>query len=104
MPLKPDLTKVCKDFTAVDALNMKVKNKTIFGLRPNGLEKLLPLKCLLVLSHPPAGQESGWIRLLNHPTKSSKNRNGTSTGKFIRDLTARENAELCRLLWDASGP
>ena len=44
-----DLTKKYNDFTAVDELNMKIDNKSIFGfLGPNGAEKLQPSKCLPV--------------------------------------------------------
>ncbi len=45
-----DLTKKYDDFTAVDALNMKIDNKSIFGfLGPNGAGKTTTIKMLTCL-------------------------------------------------------
>ncbi|CDG64142.1 MAG: type transport system ATP-binding protein [Methanobacterium sp.] len=93
-----DLTKVYKDFTAVDALNMKVKNKTIFGfLGPNGAGKTTTIKMLTCLIPP----TSGTATVAGYDVVKSPNEVRQKIGmvpqlvSLYGDLTARENAELC---------
>ena len=51
-----DLSKRYGDFTAVDALDLKVKDKTIFGfLGPNGAGKTTTIKMLTCLIPPTSG-------------------------------------------------
>jgi len=50
------LSKQYGDFTAVDALNMKIKEKSIFGfLGPNGAGKTTTIKMLTCLIQPTNG-------------------------------------------------
>ena len=51
-----DLTKKYNDFTAVDELNMKIDNKSIFGfLGPNGAGKTTTIKMLTCLIQSTSG-------------------------------------------------
>lgn len=51
-----NLTKRYGDFTAVDELDLKVKNKSIFGfLGPNGAGKTTTIKMLTCLIPPTSG-------------------------------------------------
>ena len=51
-----NLTKVYKNFTAVNSLNLKIPDKTIFGmLGPNGAGKTTTIKMLTCLIQPTSG-------------------------------------------------
>ena len=72
------LTKKYGDFLAVNDLNMKIKNKSIFGfLGPNGAGKTTTIKMLTCLIKPTSGTATvGGYDV----TKSKKeNRNGSTT-------------------------
>jgi len=93
-----DLTKRYGDFLAVDELNMKIKNKSIFGfLGPNGAGKTTTIKMLTCLI-PPTG---GSANVAGYDIQKNPNQVRTKIGmvpqlvSLYGDLTARENAEMC---------
>ena len=93
-----DLTKRYGDFMAVDALDLKVEEKTIFGfLGPNGAGKTTTIKMLTCLIPP----TSGTANVAGNDIIKSPNEVRQKIGmvpqlvSLYGDLTARENAELC---------
>lgn len=93
-----DLTKIYGDFLAVDKLNLKVHNKSIFGfLGPNGAGKTTTIKMLTCLIPP----TSGTAKVSGYSVVDSPNDVRQKIGmvpqlvSLYGDLTARENAELC---------
>ncbi|HTX61643.1 MAG TPA: ATP-binding cassette domain-containing protein, partial [Methanobacterium sp.] len=93
-----DLTKNYGDFLAVDKLNLKVENKTIFGfLGPNGAGKTTTIKMLTCLIPP----TSGTAKVAGYDVVENPNEVRQKIGmvpqlvSLYGDLTARENAELC---------
>ncbi len=96
-----DLTKKYGDFTAVDSLNLKVREGEVFGLLgPNGAGKTTTILMLLGLTEPTSGE----VRVLGFdPTRqplSVKSRAGYIPDQvgFYDDMTARENlAYIARL-------
>lgn len=93
-----DLTKTYGDFTAVDALDLKVKEKSIFGLLgPNGAGKTTTIKMLTCLTPP----TSGTANVAGYDINKSPNEVREKIGmvpqlvSLYGDLTARENCELC---------
>jgi ABC-2 type transport system ATP-binding protein len=93
-----DLTKRYGDFTAVDALDLKVENKSIFGLLgPNGAGKTTTIKMLTCLAPP----TSGTANVAGYDINKSPNEVREKIGmvpqlvSLYGDLTARENCELC---------
>ncbi len=93
-----DLTKKYGDFLAVDELNLKVEDKSIFGfLGPNGAGKTTTIKMLTCLIQP----TSGTAKVSGYDVVDSPNDVRQKIGmvpqlvSLYGDLTARENAELC---------
>jgi len=93
-----DLTKKYGDFLAVDELNLKVEDKSIFGfLGPNGAGKTTTIKMLTCLIQP----TSGTANVSGYDIVESPNQVRQKIGmvpqlvSLYGDLTARENAELC---------
>lgn len=93
-----DLTKRYKNFLAVDGLNLKVDNKSIFGfLGPNGAGKTTTIKMLTCLIQP----TSGTAKVSGYDIKKSPNEVRQKIGmvpqlvSLYGDLTAQENVELC---------
>ncbi|AUB55194.1 daunorubicin ABC transporter ATP-binding protein [Methanobacterium subterraneum] len=93
-----DLTKLYGDFKAVDALNLKVKDRSIFGfLGPNGAGKTTTIKMLTCLIPP----TSGTAKVASYDIIKKPNEVRQKIGmvpqlvSLYADLTARENAELC---------
>lgn len=93
-----DLTKIYGDFKAVDALDLKVENKSIFGfLGPNGAGKTTTIKMLTCLIPP----TSGTAKVAGYDITESPDEVRQKIGmvpqlvSLYGDLTARENAELC---------
>jgi len=93
-----DLTKQYGDFLAVDALNMKIKNKSIFGfLGPNGAGKTTTIKMLTCLIFP----TSGTAKVTEYDVLKNPNEVRQKIGmvpqlvSLYGDLTVRENIELC---------
>lgn len=93
-----DLTKQYGDFLAVDALNMKVKDKTIFGfLGPNGAGKTTTIKMLTCLIFPTSGTASvaGYNVLKNPDEVRQKIGMVPQLVSLYGDLTVKENVYLC---------
>jgi ABC-2 type transport system ATP-binding protein len=93
-----DLTKKYVDFIAVDTLNFKIRNKSIFGfLGPNGAGKTTTIKMLTCLIEP----TSGTANVVGHDILKSPNEVREKIGmvpqlvSLYGDLTVRENIELC---------
>ncbi len=93
-----NLTKRYGNFTAVDALDLKVENKSIFGfLGPNGAGKTTTIKMLTCLIPP----TSGTALVGGHDVRKNPNEVRQNIGmvpqlvSLYTDLTARENIELC---------
>ncbi|MGB9936367.1 MAG: ATP-binding cassette domain-containing protein [Methanobacterium sp.] len=93
-----DLTKRYGDFLAVDALNMKVRDKTIFGfLGPNGAGKTTTIKMLTCLIFPTSGTASvaGYDVLKNPNKVRQKIGMVPQLVSLYGDLTVKENIYLC---------
>lgn len=93
-----DLTKQYGDFLAVDALNMKVRDKTIFGfLGPNGAGKTTTIKMLTCLILPTSGTASvaGYNVLKNPDDVRQKIGMVPQLVSLYGDLTVKENVYLC---------
>jgi len=93
-----DLTKKYDDFTAVDALNMKIDNKSIFGfLGPNGAGKTTTIKMLTCLVQA----TSGTANVAGYDIATNPNEVREKIGmvpqlvSLYGDLTVRENIDLC---------
>ncbi len=93
-----DLTKQYDDFLAVDALNMKIRNKSIFGfLGPNGAGKTTTIKMLTCLIFPTSGTGSvaGYDILKNPNEVRQKIGMVPQLVSLYGDLTVKENVYLC---------
>ncbi|WP_414470039.1 ATP-binding cassette domain-containing protein [Methanobacterium sp. ACI-7] len=93
-----DLTKKYGDFLAVDALNMKVRDKTIFGfLGPNGAGKTTTIKMLTCLILPTSGTATvaGYDILKNPDEVRQKIGMVPQLVSLYGDLTVKENIHLC---------
>jgi ABC-2 type transport system ATP-binding protein len=93
-----NLTKNYGDFLAVDALNMKIKNKTIFGfLGPNGAGKTTTIKMLTCLIQPSEGSAEVAGYNINKEPDKVREKIGMvpQLVSLYGDLTAKENVTLC---------
>ena len=93
-----DLTKTYDDFTAVDALNMKIDNKSIFGfLGPNGAGKTTTIKMLTCLVQATSGTANvaGYDIQINPNEVREKIGMVPQLVSLYSDLTVRENIDLC---------
>ncbi|MDZ4172159.1 MAG: ATP-binding cassette domain-containing protein [Methanobacteriaceae archaeon] len=93
-----DLTKKFGDFLAVDALNMKIENKSIFGfLGPNGAGKTTTIKMLTCLAQPTGGSANVAGYDINERPNEVRQKIGMvpQLVSLYGDLTVRENVELC---------
>jgi ABC-2 type transport system ATP-binding protein len=93
-----DLTKKYGNFVAVDNLNMKIRDKSIFGfLGPNGAGKTTTIKMLTCLIEPTSGTAS----VAGHDILDSPNDVREKIGvipqlvSLYGDLTVKENIMLC---------
>jgi ABC-2 type transport system ATP-binding protein len=92
------LTKMYGDFLAVDDLNMKIKNKSIFGfLGPNGAGKTTTIKMLTCLIKSTEGTAKVGGYDINTQPNEVRQKIGMvpQLVSLYKDLTARENVELC---------
>lgn len=92
------LTKQYGDFLAVDSLNMKVKNKSIFGfLGPNGAGKTTTIKMLTCLIKSTSGTAKVGGYDINKDPNEVRQKIGMvpQLVSLYNDLTAKENVELC---------
>lgn len=93
-----DLTKKYDDFTAVDELNMKIDNKSIFGfLGPNGAGKTTTIKMLTCLVQATSGTAKvGGFDIAKNPNEvREKIGMVPQLVSLYGDLTVRENINLC---------
>jgi len=93
-----DLTKKYDDFTAVDALNMKIDNKSVFGfLGPNGAGKTTTIKMLTCLIQATSGTANvAGYDIANNPNDvREKIGMVPQLVSLYGDLTVRENIDLC---------
>ncbi|MDP3035604.1 MAG: ATP-binding cassette domain-containing protein, partial [Methanobacteriaceae archaeon] len=93
-----DLTKKFGDFLAVDTLNMKIENKSIFGfLGPNGAGKTTTIKMLTCLAQPTGGSANVAGYDINESPNEVRQKIGMvpQLVSLYGDLTVRENVELC---------
>ena len=93
-----NLTKKYDDFTAVDALNMKIDNKSIFGfLGPNGAGKTTTIKMLTCLVQATSGTANvAGYDIANNPNEvREKIGMVPQLVSLYGDLTVRENIDLC---------
>ena len=93
-----DLTKNYGDFIAVDNLEMKIANNSIFGfLGPNGAGKTTTVKVLTCLALP----TSGTATVAGHDILENPNEVRQKIGmipqmvSLYADLTVKENIHLC---------
>jgi ABC-2 type transport system ATP-binding protein len=88
------LTKKFGDFTAVDGIDLMIRQGEIFGfIGPNGSGKSTTIKMLLGLLHPTAGHASVLGYDIRTGTEEIRHRTGYMAQKFslYNDLTAGEN-------------
>lgn len=93
-----DLTKRYGKFTAVNSLNMKIPNKTIFGmLGPNGAGKTTTIKMLTCLAQPTEGTATVYgFDVIKEPNKVRDVLGMVPQHvSLYKDLTVLENSELC---------
>lgn len=93
-----NLTKIYKNFTAVNSLNLEILEKSIFGLLgPNGAGKTTTIKMLTCLIQPTSGQATvGGYDVQKNPNEV-RNLLGMVPQQvsLYKDLTVQENSELC---------
>lgn len=93
-----NLTKVYKNFTAVNSLNLEIPEKSIFGLLgPNGAGKTTTIKMLTCLIQPTSGSATvGGYDVRENPNEV-RNLLGMVPQQvsLYKDLTVQENSELC---------
>ena len=93
-----DLKKQYKNFIAVNSINMKIPNKTIFGmLGPNGAGKTTTIKMLTCLAQPTSGTATvGGYDVKENPDEVRELLGMVPQQvSLYKDLTVKENAELC---------
>jgi ABC-2 type transport system ATP-binding protein len=93
-----NLTKQYGDFLAVDDLNMKIRDKTVFGfLGPNGAGKTTTIKMLTCLIHPTSGTSkvAGYDVLKNPDEVRQQIGMVPQLVSLYGDLTVKENVYLC---------
>lgn len=94
-----NLTKIYNNnFTAVNSLNLKIPNKTIFGmLGPNGAGKTTTIKMLTCLIQPTSGKATvGGYDVQKNPDEV-RNLLGMVPQQvsLYKDLTVMENSQMC---------
>lgn len=93
-----NLTKIYGNFTAVNSLNLKIPNKSIFGmLGPNGAGKTTTIKMLTCLIQPTSGQATvGGYDVEKNPDEV-RNLLGMVPQQvsLYKDLTVMENSQMC---------
>ena len=93
-----NLTKVYKNFTAVNSLNLKIPDKTIFGmLGPNGAGKTTTIKMLTCLIQPTSGGATvGGYDIRKNPNEVRRLLGMVPQQvSLYKDLTVMENSQLC---------
>ena len=93
-----NLTKVYKNFTAVNSLNLEIPDNTIFGmLGPNGAGKTTTIKMLTCLIQPTSGEATvGGYDIKNNPDEVRRLLGMVPQQvSLYKDLTVMENSQLC---------
>lgn len=93
-----NLTKIYKNFTAVNSLNLEIPDKTIFGmLGPNGAGKTTTIKMLTCLIQPTSGRATvGGYDVLKNPDEVRRLLGMVPQQvSLYKDLTVMENSQLC---------
>ncbi len=93
-----NLTKVYKNFTAVNTLNLEIPENTIFGmLGPNGAGKTITIKMLTCLIQPTSGQATvGGYDVQKNPDEVRRLLGMVPQQvSLYKDLTVMENSQLC---------
>lgn len=93
-----NLTKVYKDFTAVNSLNLEIPDNTIFGmLGPNGAGKTTTIKMLTCLIQPTSGEATvGGYDIKKNPDEVRRLLGMVPQQvSLYKDLTVMENSQLC---------
>ena len=93
-----NLTKVYKNFTAVNSLNLEIPDKTIFGLLgPNGAGKTTTIKMLTCLIQPTSGEATvGGFDVQKSPDDVRRLLGMVPQQvSLYKDLTVMENSQLC---------
>ena len=93
-----NLTKIYKNFTAVNSLNLEIPDKTIFGmLGPNGAGKTTTIKMLTCLIQPTSGRATvGGYDVLKDPDEVRRLLGMVPQQvSLYKDLTVMENSQLC---------
>jgi len=93
-----NLTKVYKNFTAGNSLNLEIPDKTIFGmLGPNGAGKTTTIKMLTCLIQPTSGRATvGGYDVLKDPDEVRRLLGMVPQQvSLYKDLTVMENSQLC---------
>ena len=93
-----NLTKVYKNFTAVNSLNLEIPEKSIFGmLGPNGAGKTTTIKMLTCLIQPTSGQATvGGYDVQKNPDEVRRLLGMVPQQvSLYKDLTVMENSQLC---------
>ena len=93
-----NLTKVYKDFTAVNSLNLEIPDNTIFGLLgPNGAGKTTTIKMLTCLIQPTSGEATvGGYDIKKNPDEVRRLLGMVPQQvSLYKDLTVMENSQLC---------
>ena len=93
-----NLTKVYKNFTAVNSLNLEIPDKTIFGmLGPNGAGKTTTIKMLTCLIQPTFGEATvGGYDIRKNPNEVRRLLGMVPQQvSLYNDLTVLENSQLC---------
>lgn len=93
-----NLTKVYKNFTAVNSLNLEIPEKSIFGmLGPNGAGKTTTIKMLTCLIQPTSGKATvGGYDVQKNPDEVRRLLGMVPQQvSLYKDLTVMENSQLC---------
>ncbi len=93
-----NLTKVYKNFTAVNSLNLEIPEKSIFGmLGPNGAGKTTTIKMLTCLIQPTYGKATvGGYDVQKNPDEVRRLLGMVPQQvSLYKDLTVMENSQLC---------
>jgi len=97
------LTKVFHNFTAVDGLNLRVREGELFGLLgPNGAGKTTTVRMLCTLIDPTSGTATvAGHDLLREPAKVRRQIGVVSEGVMLyKELTIEENLQFLGKLYD----
>jgi ABC-2 type transport system ATP-binding protein len=93
-----NLTKVYKNFTAVNSLNLEIPEKSIFGmLGPNGAGKTTTIKMLTCLIQPTSGKATvGGYDVQKNPDEVRRLLGMVPQQvSLYKHLTVMENSQLC---------